>query len=376
MGAGAVGAPTLCQGLPPAVSMFFTSCCPCLLCLLPAYRTQASVAQLQSALDAKTAELAGVQAALEAASAGADAQLAQLREQVRWASHSDKASLCWASAVLHRSAVPPETQSPTYPRLSVCPPAQVEGLEAGLQDALAARAGLEQELAAVQAQLAAAASAAGASEAGLAATIAGLTAELEAATTAREGSARELASVNMRLEIAQQEAASKVLPRSLKTHAARAARCLPFSTCYPSHFPSSPRNPAVPVLQISTLQAQVDSLVFDKSAAFEARVQAETRLAALEAELAGACQELEAAKKTGTPKASACWLWPAWGPEACSVHVGSAGLQMCALDQPSCPAPFCAAGRGRQGGQQGKCPLPFSCPHVLLPVCQPLCICC
>lgn len=46
----------------------------------------------------------------------------------------------------------------------------------------------------------------------------------------------------------------------------------------------------------------MDALAADKEAAVEARTQAESRLAALEAELAGACSELDAAKHTGTPK--------------------------------------------------------------------------
>ena len=49
----------------------------------------------------------------------------------------------------------------------------------------------------------------------------------------------------------------------------------------------------------------MDALSADKAAAYEARVAAEARLAALEAELAGACSELESAKAQGTPKGEA-----------------------------------------------------------------------
>lgn len=54
-----------------------------------------------------------------------------------------------------------------------------------------------------------------------------------------------------------------------------------------------------------TLQAHIDKATADKAVAYEARVAAETRLSALEAELAGACTELESAKSTGTPKGEA-----------------------------------------------------------------------
>jgi hypothetical protein len=46
----------------------------------------------------------------------------------------------------------------------------------------------------------------------------------------------------------------------------------------------------------------VEDLAAEKAAQFEARMQAETRLANLEAELSSACSELESAKHTGTPK--------------------------------------------------------------------------
>lgn len=50
------------------------------------------------------------------------------------------------------------------------------------------------------------------------------------------------------------------------------------------------------------LQAQVDALAVEKVAAVEARDEANSRLAALSAELAEACSELETAQHTGTPK--------------------------------------------------------------------------
>ena len=60
-------------------------------------------------------------------------------------------------------------------------------------------------------------------------------------------------------------------------------------------------HPSLPS-QAEALQAQVDQLAAEKAAAFDARVQAESRLSALEAELADACAEIEQAKRTGTPK--------------------------------------------------------------------------
>ena len=54
--------------------------------------------------------------------------------------------------------------------------------------------------------------------------------------------------------------------------------------------------------QAEALQSQVEQVTAEKAAAFDARVQAESRLAALEAELADACSEMEQAKRTGTPK--------------------------------------------------------------------------
>ena len=73
------------------------------------------------------------------------------------------------------------------------------------------------------------------------------------------------------------------------------------------HGPSSPHcvhvSPACCfALQAESLQAQVEDLAAEKAAQFEARMQAETRLANLEAELSSACSELESAKHTGTPK--------------------------------------------------------------------------
>jgi hypothetical protein len=55
----------------------------------------------------------------------------------------------------------------------------------------------------------------------------------------------------------------------------------------------------------------VGGLAAEKAAQYEARMQAETRLANLEAELSSACSELESAKHTGTPKGE--WSCPsAW----------------------------------------------------------------
>ncbi len=55
-------------------------------------------------------------------------------------------------------------------------------------------------------------------------------------------------------------------------------------------------------MQAESLQAQIKALAADKAISYEARVHAETRLAALEAELSSTCSELETAKHTGTPK--------------------------------------------------------------------------
>ena len=57
---------------------------------------------------------------------------------------------------------------------------------------------------------------------------------------------------------------------------------------------------------------QVEKLAGEKAAAFDARVQAESRLAALEAELADACAEMEQAKRTGTPKGAGGAAWVVW----------------------------------------------------------------
>lgn len=68
--------------------------------------------------------------------------------------------------------------------------------------------------------------------------------------------------------------------------------------------PAPAMTPMPPSLQPSLpcCVQQMESLAAEKAAAFDARVQAEARLSALEAELAGACAEMEQAKRTGTPK--------------------------------------------------------------------------
>lgn len=66
--------------------------------------------------------------------------------------------------------------------------------------------------------------------------------------------------------------------------------------------PTAPSPPPSLPAQAESLQGQVDSLTADCAAQRDARAQAEQRLAALEAELAGASSALEQAKHTGTPK--------------------------------------------------------------------------
>ena len=75
------------------------------------------------------------------------------------------------------------------------------------------------------------------------------------------------------------------------------------SLCLPAWpLPTRLFMPPCAALQAESLQAQVEGLAAEKAAQYEGRVQAETRLASLEAELSSACSELESAKHTGTPK--------------------------------------------------------------------------
>lgn len=120
----------------------------------------------------------------------------------------------------------------------------------------------------------------------------------------------------MRLEIAVQEAATKVGSRVLGRSGVGALQgCGLFSA---PAFNAAPRDAAERAQdayqphtshpqpstqwQAEALQAQLETLAGEKAAAFDARVQAESRLSALEAELADACSEMEQAKRTGTPK--------------------------------------------------------------------------
>lgn len=88
-------------------------------------------------------------------------------------------------------------------------------------------------------------------------------------------------------------------PTCCKAAASRTAHGCHFGGTF--HWQYTILPPSLPS-QAEALQAQVDQLVAEKAAAFDARVQAESRLSALEAELADACAEMEQAKRTGTPK--------------------------------------------------------------------------
>ena len=119
-----------------------------------------------------------------------------------------------------------------------------------------------------------------------------------------------------------------------------ACACLLPCSAPPHPPPSDPPLPC-PTWQAEALQAQVDSLAAEKAAAFDARVQAESRLSALEAELAGACAEMEEAKRTGTPKVPRClWVeslphdWAVW---ACAGMAGSVPPPTAALPAPLLP---------------------------------------
>lgn len=131
------------------------------------YLPQATLEETQAALEAKSAELAALQAQLQAATS--DAGSTQQRLQSR-----------------------------------------IGELEAGLAAAEAAKSAVQLSVEDLQTRLQQLGDSAAAKQADLDASLAALIAELDASNTAKEASARELASVNMRLEIATQEAQVQV----------------------------------------------------------------------------------------------------------------------------------------------------------------------
>lgn len=112
--------------------------------------------------------------------------------------------------------------------------------------------------------------------------------------------------------------------------------------------------PSIPA-QIESLQAQVESLTADCAAQRDARVQAEQRLAALEAELAGACSALEEAKHTGTPKGK--HLRGGLGGQGCCnacMFIRRSPAPACALPASCRHAPTTWSASPRPAGEAAK----------------------